>query len=165
MIFDTCLSTYFLTYWKTIAFTRGTEDSHLKSLVKTTFALLLDDVNTGDNRDEVNLVQKLDERVELLRRRNGINNKLLTSLNHLKSAMYIYVLALKNLMIGDGLLQRMQPAKTSFWRQKTRAWKLAILAQKPNVRILKMTRKVSCIHQNIQNCGRKSFKTYQATNL
>ncbi len=64
MIFDTCLSTYFLTYWKTIAFrhftfgmSRGTEDSYLKSLVKTTFALLLDDVNTGDNREGLNLVQ------------------------------------------------------------------------------------------------------------
>ena len=60
----------------------------LDSLVKSTFALLLDDANTGENREHLNLVEKLEERIELLRaRRNGINNELLTSLKHLKSAV------------------------------------------------------------------------------
>ena len=61
------------------------ENSVLKSLIKSTLSVLLNDVNTRDNCEQLDLVKELDERIERLRQRS--NNKLLTCLMHIKSAV------------------------------------------------------------------------------
>jgi hypothetical protein len=139
----------------------------LDSLVKSTFALLLDDANTGENREHLDLAQKLEERIELLRaRRNGINNELLTSLKHLKSAVVSLRICFEDLEEWAGSSAEnstSQIVKTNFHMMKARGWKLmTILAQKPSIRIFQMTRKVdSCTRRNTHNCRKKSYKSSQ----
>ena len=57
----------------------------LKSLVRTTLTLLLNDVNARDNREWPELMRKLVERIDQHQR--CTNDKLLTSLTHLKTAV------------------------------------------------------------------------------
>ena len=66
----------------------GIEQSVLKSLIKSTLSLLLNDVNTRVNCEQLDIVKELDERIERLRHNRQRNsNQLLTSLMDIKSAV------------------------------------------------------------------------------